>query len=308
MALLKRKRVLAAALEATVGTAESLDATDAVFNIYETDIQADIDYEEREGQSSFDPLPGTLGEYGGTIKFSTDIIGGTPTAAAWMTTFMPACGMVASGLVYSPSTAAPAATGVRTLTLGVYENGLYKQIHGAVGNAVFHFPTGRRCFVEFEFTGLWSDPSDVAIITPTYVTTSPIRFANGTLTVGGTALKSNEVVIDLQNEITLRHDAGAGASGYFSAIITGRKPTVTIDPESAIVATDDQYGDWTARNEDILVLTAGTAGNLMTVGAPKMTRSDVQESDRDNLQTDDITYMCHRGAVGGEDCLTFTSA
>ena len=53
MPLLRRKRVLAAAIEGTVGTAESLDAGDGAMNVYNAVIQPGITAIQREGQGGF---------------------------------------------------------------------------------------------------------------------------------------------------------------------------------------------------------------------------------------------------------------
>ena len=73
MTLLKRKRILAAKIEATPGTAETLAAADAAFNVYEVTVQHEIEKTAREGQGSFGHLPSTSGAHKGRITFKTDL-------------------------------------------------------------------------------------------------------------------------------------------------------------------------------------------------------------------------------------------
>src|SRR5690606_13116157 len=124
--------------------------------------------------------------------------------------FLPACGWVENAGVFTPKTAPPGTVaGVKTLTIGTYEDGLFKRLRGCMGNAVFTFIAGQKVMVAFTFTGIWDDPSDVAILTPTYPTTKPPRFANSGFSIGGSGgwePKLEQLTIDLGNEVVLRED------------------------------------------------------------------------------------------------------
>ena len=95
MTMLKRKRVFAAKIEATPGTAESLTNTEGAFNAYNVMAQATIAMEEREGQGGFNYLSAVPGAYGGTLSFRTDLgWDGTSTEPTWASVLLPACGWV----------------------------------------------------------------------------------------------------------------------------------------------------------------------------------------------------------------------
>ena len=130
MTLLKRKRVLAAKIESTPGTAEALTTAEAAFNAYDVMIQTETEMEQREGQGSFGMRPSVAGGYKGKVTFKHDAHwDGTATEPAWADTFLPACGWVKSGQVYTPRTEAPG-TNVKTLTIGVYIDGMRKLLRG----------------------------------------------------------------------------------------------------------------------------------------------------------------------------------
>jgi hypothetical protein len=296
MPLLKKKRVLAAKIESTPGTAESLSASDAVFNVYDATIQPSIEFDNRDAQGGFSPLYGTLGAYGGTCTFTTEIVGDDDPFPDWVTTFLPACGLVESTGVFLPVDEAPG-TNVKTLTIGLYEDGLFKSIRGAAGTVVFRFTSGKRIEADFTFTGIWVPPTDVAIISPTYPTTEPIRFVSSSMTIGAWTPKIASMTIDLGNEVILREDS-TNSSGYASAIITGRQVTGEIDPEATLVATDDPYGDWLALTEATLSISCGSTGNRVDFGVPALQITNVQEGDRNNLQTDSIQFQGNRHASG----------
>ena len=307
---LKRRRVLAAKIETEVGTAEELAVGDGAFNIFDTMPQVDTEFFEREGQGGFSPLPGTLGAYGATLEFETELHGsgndGAPTPA-WALAFLPACGfVVSSGTTYVPQSMAPGAAGssTKTLTIGVYEDGVFKVLKGCMGNAVFTFVSGQVVRVRWTFTGVWVAPTDVALIAPDYPSVAPLRFASATMTLGGWTPKLQELTIDLGNEVVLREDA-AQASGYISAVITSRRINGTMNPEAELVADNDTYGDWLALTEDLMTINLGSAGgNTINILAPKFQVTNPQEGDRDNIQTDDLEWQANRDTDAGDDEMT----
>jgi hypothetical protein len=304
MPMLAKRRVLAAKIETTVGTAISLAAADATFNAFNVSIQPDIPFNAREGQGNFSGLTGTLDAYGGTAKFSMELTGGA-SIPAWATTFLPACGMVASSLVMSPQTNPPGTGGVKTLTIGSYVDGIWRSIKGAMGNAVFRFEAGKRVMVDFEFKGIWVPPTDVAILAPTYTTVAPLRFVSSGLTVGAFAAKCANITIDLGNQVVLREDS-ADSSGFISAMITDRKMKGSMDPEAALVATRDNLGIWLARTEGALAISLGASTNGVAFAAPKLQLTNVQEANRNDIYTENLDFVLNRSASLGDDELTIT--
>jgi hypothetical protein len=307
--LLTRRRVLVAKIESVVGTAETLAAADGVFNIFEPEIQPDIEFVEREGQGTFSPLPGAMGAHGGTATFSIELTGGS-TPPAWATTFLPAAGfgIVSTGNIYRLSALPPeaAGSGTKTLTIGAWISGRRKMLHGCMGNAVFTFTAGKPVMIEFTFTGLWNAVADVANPAPTYPTTAPLRFVSTDgVTIGSVKPHIAEMTIDLGNTVVLRESPNT-LSGYHSAVITGRTITGSMDPEAHLVADYDPYGDFLARTERALAITLGGAGNGVAFAAPKFQITSVPGGDREGLATDNIEFQLNRSASAGDDDLTIT--
>src|SRR4051812_44724598 len=106
MPLLKRKTILAAKQETTMGTAVSLAAADAAFNVMDAQITHDIPPGERWGQGSLSKLASVPGARQGKVTFYVELGGsgtsGTPTPA-WATTLLPACGWTVTSNVFSPT-------------------------------------------------------------------------------------------------------------------------------------------------------------------------------------------------------------
>jgi hypothetical protein len=160
---------------------------------------------------------------------------------------------------------------------------------------VFRFDAGKRIVAEFTFTGIWVAPSDVAVISPTYPTTAPIRFVSSSLAIGSWSPKVASMTIDLGNEVILREDS-SNSSGYSTAIITGRRVNGEIDPESSLVADDDPYGDWLSLTEASLSCTCGSSGNQAAFTVEKAQFTTLQEGERNGLHTDAVQFQGNRNA------------
>lgn len=307
MPLLTRLSVVAAKVETVVGTAETLTAAEGTFSAYDADIQASIEVERREDEGTLNNLTGVAGSRIGVCKFKTDIFIGSGQPS-WASTLFPGCGWVASTGVYTPRSEAPGSN-VKTLTVGLFENGLYKSIAGAVGNFNIVLPTGKKGYIEWEFRGVWQAPVDSALIAPTNPTADALRFASGTATWGGVDMLTSQITINSGNQITDREDVST-AAGYISCLITDRQPKVTADPESELVGTDDRFGQWIANTEAALALSMdGPSSSSFAVAVPKAQITNVQEGNRNRLRTDSIEWMCNKnGTTKDQECsITITA-
>ncbi len=310
--MLHRKRVLAAKIEATPGTAESLTASEGAFNVQDAVIQPETEFIQRMGQSAFSPLPGSIGAESGVATFTIEACGSgnaeTPKPA-WATTFLPACGLVATDNAYAPVSEGPSAAGdVKTVTIGMYEDGLFKSIKGAMGSAVLTLIAGQLAKIEFTFRGLWVPPSDVALIAPTYPTVKPPRFVSASLLVGGAwSPRVQQLTFDLGNDVQMREDANT-AEGYFTAMITDRLSVGSINPETVLVATYDVHNKWRSLTEQSLAwqLGAGSDGNTLAFSGTKAQFTSVQEGERNKIAIEDVGYQMNRVAAAGDDEYTLT--
>jgi hypothetical protein len=315
MPFLKRKRVLAAKIEAAVGTVETLAAADAAFNVYDPMIQCTLEMESRQGQGGFGMLPSVPAGRIGVATFRTMLEwDGTTTEPAWADTFLPACGYVKSGQVYTPRSEAPGSN-VKTLTIGLYQDDgagstVFKRISGAMGSFTVNLPTGRPGFIEWTFTGVWQPPTAVTMITPTYPTVMPLRYAGGLAEWNNVNLCVESATINSGNTVIMR-ECPTTAAGYISAFITDRVPTVSINPEASTIAAQDRWAAWLASTEFALELdVAGPTNAVLSFDAPKAQIINSQEADREGMVTDDIEFQLNKnGATHDEELsITFTAA
>lgn len=310
MVLLKRKRVLAAKIETTVGTAETVTASDAAMNIYNAMIQPAIEFEEREANGSFDYLTSVAAGQVGVATFRTYLEwDGSATEPTWADTFFPACGFVKSGQVYTPRTEAPGSN-VKTLTIALYEDGVRKAIAGAMGTAVVTLPTGKMGYIDWTFSGVWQPVTDATILAPTYPTDAPMRYAGGLAEWNNVNMCVESAVIDIGNSVEMR-ECPTTTAGYLSAIVTNRKTTVKVNPEATTVATQDRWGDFLASTEraleiDVAGPEGGTSDAVLSFDAPNAQIMNLQEGDRKSLVTDEIDFQLNRNGSTVDEALSIT--
>jgi len=307
MPLLKRIRTLAAKIEATAGTAESLTNAEGAFNAYDVMLQPSISMEDREGSGGFNYLTSISQGQTATVTFKTDVAwDGTSTEPTIFSVLMPACGWVESTNVWKPKSEAPGSN-VKTVTLGVYVDGLLKTIKGAVGTWVMTLPVGRMITIEWTFTGVYVEPTSTAIIAPTYPTDSPLRFASATAcTFNSVAMKVEQITIDAGNEVTMLEDP-TQASGFLHGIVTNRRPTIQANPESVLVATQNRHNIWTTSTPYAIQITLdGPTTSTLGITAPKAQIINIQEADRNRIVTDDIEFLCTKNGATKDEELYFT--
>ena len=300
MSLLRRRSVFAAKTETTIGTAESLANADGVFNAREFSIVPNIGMSRREGQGGFNYLRSVPEGMGGTATIVHELAYDGETVPNWAAVLLPACGYVDDDGVFSPVSRGPGGSGLpKTLTIGGYFDGKLRQLVGCMGNVVFAFPTGQMATATFTFTGKYStNETDVALLTPTYPTEKPLRFADGGVLWNSVSLCTSTASIDIGNEVILRECAETGnRTGYKSALITNRAPVITADPESVLVATQNRDLQWLDIDTAALAITLNGPGNSKIVfDAPAAQLENKQPGERSGMMTDDLTWLATRGA------------
>jgi hypothetical protein len=306
MPLLSRLSVLAAKVEGTPGTLETLTTAEAAFNVMNAEFNASIDVSVRPIQGSFRKLSGVPGQRLATCTFSIELIGtgagGVPT---WATVFLAGCGLVNTTGTVTPRNEAPG-TNVKTLTIALFEAGRVKRMRGAVGNVVFEFTPGQAVMANFTFTGVFDSIADTALIVPTYPTLAPIRCSNGAATINSVAQVFSTCSFDVGNTLTVRPTI-TNAQGALHGIITDRTPMITIDPEATLIATSDIWGDWTGATTRALSLQFEDAADSITFAAPAVQRMTISNGEREGLRLDTQTLQCCRDGANAEFSITFAA-
>jgi hypothetical protein len=303
MPLLRRKSVLVAKIETTAGTAIAVGAADGVFHAIDVEIKPEADTVDRQIQGTFSKYASTVGARRGVATFKIEMHGlGSIGSPAWATTFLPACGLTATGRTWAPKTEAPG-TNVKTLTIARYVDGRRVQICGAAGNVKFVAENGKIAMAEFTFTGKYSATADVALVAPTFPTVTPPRTATATLTLGGGYPKTGKIEIDLGNDVQMLEDVtDTTAAGYSHAIIVDRKPVISLTREAVLVATYDTFGLWLSGTTAAFAFSFGSgAWNFLAFAAPAVRHLDPSEVDVNGIAGDQVTLLCCRSAANDDE-------
>jgi len=305
--ILSNRQIIAAKVEVTEGTAETLAAADANDQILEpAKFEPNISMFERTlldiSYSNFKQIPGTRLA---TISFKCENKGsGTAGTAPAIGKLLKACGFLETVVAVTSVTYTPlsALATIPTLTVAVYIDGVRKQIRGARGNVKYSAKNGEPGMFEFTFIGVYDAVTSQALLTPSGVeTTVPVPLLTALFSVGGFSAFVSTITFDMGVKLAPRADINK-AEGYISTLITARMPKGTFDPELEIIATHDWYGRWVGGTTGALTWKhPGTAGNICTFNVPVCQYIKVSDGDRDGIALSPIDFLMVRNAAGGDD-------
>jgi hypothetical protein len=150
-------------------------------------------------------------------------------------------------------------------------------------------------YIEWEFSGVWIPPTDVALIAPTYPTALPLRYGQSTTTWNAIALCLENITLDAGNQVVMR-ECAAG-NGYEAAMVVNRAIKVTGNPEMKKIATQDRWGAFIAMTEAALTWNLdGPGASVLTMAAPKAQLTKTVEADRNNIVVDQLEWSCNQNA------------
>lgn len=291
--LIERSQV-ACEIEAVEGTAETLEAADAFLAFAASFSPAQEVKERNPGTSSLSPHPGVPGKRSATMSFDVEL-GGTGNAGDPLpfADALKACGVQETLVANTSATYAPASDSVPSVTIALYDDGKIYKMWGARGKFTIDFVDGEPAVIHFEFTGAdWSEADGNLLAGVSYNTTLPPAFIGAQLTIDAYSAIIEKLTLDSGNNVTLRPDANA-SSGHKSAVITSRRPTITLDPENVLVATHDFLGKWRSGTQMALSTTLGSAaGNTIAVTMPKIQYQEAGLGDRSGISIFELTGLC----------------
>lgn len=274
-------------------------------------------------KSNLSPYASLAGDRSAKFSFDVELVGaaaGSPIAATnaganlGIASAFIACGVqqtlvVATSATYLPQSDVAAAPPLsnQSVTLAFMLDGKMYKLWGARGNAKIVMEIGKPAVMSFEFTGAdWSeeDESLIAVAIDLSDREPPIC-QDMTFTIGAYAAICSKLEMDLGNKVTLRKDVNS-ASGYLSAVITGREPTLKLDPENILAATHDFMGLWRAGTTSALSAVWGSTPSAFALTAPKVQYQGISLSDRDGQAALDINALLTQNAGDDEWSLVVT--
>lgn len=307
--LLTRKKVIQVKIETEKGTAETETFTDVL--VFDPDIKPTAPFQQRKGPGKYlgNSEAGIIEERSGSLTCSAELRGnGTNAMDAGLSILLQGCGLKNTTETYQVSSSP---VNHKTITIWVFEDGVKKILHGAMGNVTFEGETGKRLMCNFEFTGIWNTPADVSL--PAFAPSAepPPILAGGTFSITGTVGTVQNISrfsLNMNNEVVLRHDINA-VSGIAHAAIVDFDPVMGCDLEAQLLANLSIYTDWLTGVEAAVSLVLGTgAGKAITFTIPKFQYREIPSGDRSGIQINDVTGQCNHSTGDDAVAIAVTTA
>jgi len=340
---LTRQRVVLVKTEATEGTDAAPVVGDDFLLCEEASIGFEVGIVERPALKPYwSPLASVTGGYSVTWSITFELKGGGAAdadspAIPDYDPVLRACGMKRVienvpnpiSYKYQPATtvqlvdAAASQIAPASMTMWLYEGGTSDQsgglngrlwkLRGCHGNLTGTVTAGERFMLTAEGVGflttagaLDTNPLDAEF--PTTVTLQdvapPVGLSLG-FDVDGFDYKASTFSFDLGNDVQLRPCLNR-VDGYLGAVITGRNPTGSTDPELESideVAAGEYFNYMMAATEGALDMTltseAGGVGYRVDVDAPKCQIVSYGRGDRNGVMTADLGLAFRED--GGDD-------
>lgn len=311
MAKTYRKKFVAAKIETTKGTAESLVAANYKILAFDPVLDQDINFADRRPAGiAMGRLESIPEEYKGTAKLRVELKGsGSSSLPVFASTLLLACGFKSTAITGGVRLdLVSSVADQKCATIGLVEDGMLKVLSGAMGDFEIVGEAGKVAYIDFNMRGIWNLPVDAS--QPTGITqesTLPLRTADMSLTLGGAAFgKLSRWSFRAGNDVQLRWDMEQ-VSAIAHAYVADRSPMFAMDPEAVSVADDDLFGDSLAGVTSALAMqlpkdASAVAGNQILIDAPKVQRTNPKTSNRNGLQSHDIEAI----VVGGDEAYTIS--
>lgn len=249
----------------------------------------------------------TGGTGSGGVGIITDYVGSTKVATVQKSTatFTPSASStysIAANVGYKPVSAS-----FDSASIYFNNDGVLHIITGARGTFVLNAEVGEIPTIEFTMLGIYNAPTDTAAPATTYTNqATPLIFKAGNTTAFSILSYSGclmSLELDMANETVYRELVGCDKS----VLITNRAVEGTCMIEAPTIAQKDFF---TVANDDttgILTMLHGTtAGNRVTLLAPKIDIGNPSYEDSDGIQMLSLPFAAIPTTAGNDEVsLTF---
>jgi len=260
--------------------------------------------------ASLSPFPSVPGKRSARLSFTTELRGsgaaGTPPDYGLLFKGCAMAETIAAGtsVRYDPTSDK---TSFTRLCITAYIDGLRVMYLGCMGTFTINCPLNGVPTVEWEFQAADFAVADAPLVAGTaYDAQLPEPVLVAGFSFGGFNFDAASVTFALNNNVTLRQSANL-SGGHVNALVTGRAPSGSFDPEAVLKATEDVFADWEGGAQAPLSIQIGrAAGNICTITAPKCQYADVGFADRDGLLTYEAPFHMARNTGDDEISIQFT--
>jgi hypothetical protein len=196
-----------------------------------------------------------------------------------------------------------------TIRLYLDKAGTYVEGKGCRGTFDMAFVHGDRVLINFVFTGVYNTYNESGTDITSYAGTGevPPAFINAGLSLARSGVRAdywtgalfNAMTFTLGNEVAVREDTN-DADGMSSAIITGRAPTLTFNPDQTIASANiDLWTQFLSGDLSRLRWSVGSAaGNRVDFRVAAAQFSGITDGERDTVSVLDSTTNLTGGNYG----------
>jgi len=278
MGFLLSKRTLGFKLETTPYDAETLTSANYDVAAYDINYDPEIAMKARKlARGDFSRDPSIAGKRTITISFSVDFHEG-PAATTAPNYFkcLRACGLKQDTgsdginlITHAEYPNVPATIEVAEMDEGSSPSMLVVKAHGCMGNAKLVCDNiGEPVRIEFEFKGVLNNISDRAwasrMVPTTFDTALPEAVQGIGITLFDEPQRCNTITIDLGNDVQVYTDPSK-SQGVEGARVVDRNPTLELDPDMELIATQGDFARWTGNTTGVFSM---QIGDRMYVTAP----------------------------------------
>ena len=194
-------------------------------------------------------------------------------------------------------------------TLHFHRDGHRHVLTGCRGTVEFDFTVGKYPVAKFDITGIYNEPTDMAIPSPTFSDVIPSVCLDAGLQIADidmTKTAVNALTLKLGNDIKQRKDMNA-VSGLVGLEITGRNPSGSIDPEAIDLASFNPFTEWKDAGAQKIYcdISGGVAGSKVRVCVPRGVYDSVAYADRDGIVAYQLPFICKGGDEGDDEVWLF---
>jgi len=312
MSFVMPKRTLGFKIEGTPYTAETLTVHEYNLAAYNVGYSGDIPMKDRKlVRGDFSRDPSIAGKRQITINFSIDLYySGTLATAPNYFACLRACGLkqttygsVGVGLTTDAAYSnVPATIEVVEKDEGTSPAQVVIKARGAMGNAkIILDNVGEPQRIDFEFKGVLASITDRAfgaILAPSGIST---QVPNAVLAAGISLFTQrqqlNTYTVDLGNDVQNYTDASK-SEGYEGARIVDRNPTLEMDPDLELIATQGDYNRWTGNTTGVF---SSQSNNLRLYAPAAQLVNAYQPGEREGHVTNQKSLELKRGAAGNDE-------
>lgn len=312
MGFIISKRTIGFKIEGTPYTAETLAYTDYDIGAYEVNYTPEIAMKARKlARGDYSRDVSVAGKRSITITFKVDFQkSAAATTAPKYFKCLRACAMKettgASGMTLVTNSlynAVPATIEVAEMDEGATPSYVVVKAHGCMGNAKLVCSNiGEPMHIELEFKGVLNSITDRAWAARLVPTTFDSAMVEAVMGVGITMFSQpqqiNTFTVDLGNDVQVFTDPSK-SQGLEGARVVDRNPTMEMDPDLELIATQGDFARWTGN-------TTGTfqaqVGDRIQITAPAVQYVKAYSpGDREGHVTNQKSLELKRGSAGDDE-------